>query len=109
MKGTCLKFYMHENLKHHHLLAYEWLLEEARKLGIHGGSAFRAITGFGRHGILHEDHFFELAGDLPVVVEFIVSDDEAERLLGLARSEKMPLFYVRVPAEFGILNGGGAP
>jgi PII-like signaling protein len=30
------------------------------KLGIHGGSAFKAIAGFGRHGVLHEDHFFEL-------------------------------------------------
>lgn len=108
MPGTCLKFYMHENLKHHHMLAYEWLLEAAKKMGIHGGSAFRALAGFGRHGILHEEHFFELAGDLPVVVEFMVSDEEAERLLALARTEKLPLFYVRVPVEFGILNGESA-
>lgn len=105
MKGVCLKFYMHENLRHHHLLAYEWLLEEARKMGIHGGSAFRAIAGFGRHGVLHEDHFFELAGDLPVTVEFIVSEEDADRLLAMARAERMPLFYLRVPAEFAVLNG----
>lgn len=108
MKGTCLKFYMHENLRHHRVLAYEWLLEQAKKMGIHGGSAFRAIAGFGRHGILHEDHFFELAGDLPVVVEFMVPDEDAERLLVLTRAEKIPLFYIRVPVEFGILNGPDA-
>lgn len=105
MKGTCLKFYMHENLQHRHILAYEWLLEQARKIGIHGGSALRAIAGYGRHGILHEDHFFELAGDLPVMVEFVVSDEEAERLLALIQTEKLPLFYVRTPVEYGILNG----
>jgi len=105
MKGACLKFYMHENLQHHHILAYEWLLEQAKKIGIHGGSAFRAIAGYGRHGILHEDHFFELAGDLPVMVEFVVSDEEAERLLALIQTEKLPLFYVMTPVEYGILNG----
>jgi len=49
---------------------YEWLLEEAKSLGVHGGSAFRAIAGFGRHGRMHEDTFFELAGELAVKVEF---------------------------------------
>ena len=70
MQGTFLRFYVHENRKHHGLLLYEWLLESAKKAGIHGGSAFRAIAGFGRHGVLHEQHFFELAGELTVVVEF---------------------------------------
>ena len=105
MKGTCLKFYVHEHRKHHGILLYEWLLERARKIGIHGGSAFRAIAGFGRHGVLHEDHFFELAGNLPVAVVFVVSDDEAARLLELVRQEKIRVFYVLMPAEFGVVNG----
>ena len=105
MKGTCLKFYVHEHRKHHSILLYEWLLEQARKMGIHGGSAFRAIAGFGRHGVLHEDHFFELAGNLPVEVVFMVSDEEAAQLLKLIEQEKVQLFYVRMPAEYGVLNG----
>ncbi|MFN3398117.1 MAG: DUF190 domain-containing protein [Sulfurimicrobium sp.] len=108
MQGTYLKFYVHENRRHHHLLVYEWLLEEAKKLGIHGGSAFKAIAGFGRHGVLHEDHFFELAGDLPVEVGFIVSEAEAEQLLGIIRSEGLTLFYIRMPAEYGVINGAAA-
>ncbi|HEX5865704.1 MAG TPA: DUF190 domain-containing protein, partial [Casimicrobiaceae bacterium] len=54
MKGTLLRFYVHENRTHHHIALFEWLLEQAKRMGIHGGSAFRAIAGFGRHGILHE-------------------------------------------------------
>jgi PII-like signaling protein len=102
MNGSFLRFYLHENHKHGHRLLYEWLLEAAQKLGIRGGSAFRAIAGFGRHGVLHEQHFFELAGELTVEVEFIVNDEEAQKLLELLRAEQLRVFYARVPAEFGI-------
>ncbi len=105
MKGTCLKFYVHEHRKHHGILLYEWLLERAKSMGIHGGSAFRAIAGFGRHGALHEDHFFELAGNLPVEVVFVVSDEEAAQLLDWIRQEQIQVFYVRMPAEYGVVNG----
>jgi len=105
MKGASLRFYVHENRKHHHKLVYEWLLEEAKKIGIQGGSVFKAIASFGRHGVLHEDHFFELAGDLPVEVVFFVSDDEAERLMALIRAEKLSLFFVRTSAEYGVVGG----
>jgi PII-like signaling protein len=107
MTGTYLRFYMHENRKHHGILLYEWLLETAKKTGIHGGSAFRAIAGYGRHGVLHEQHFFELAGDLTVEVEFVVSDEEAEKLLDHLRREKVRLFYLKVPAEFGTIESKG--
>ena len=104
--GTLLRFYVHENRQHDRVLLYEWLLERAKELGIHGGSAFRAIAGFGRHGILHEEHFFELAGDLPVEVDFAVSDDDANRLLELLRDERISIFYVRIPIAFGVIAGG---
>jgi PII-like signaling protein len=102
MKGTYLKFYVHEKRRLHGVLAYEWLLAQAKKLGIHGGSAFRAIAGFGRHGVMHDDHFFELQGDLPVEVGFVVDDGEADRLLQLIEDEKVSLFYVRVPVDYGV-------
>ena len=105
MNCTCLRFYMHENRKHHHILLYEWLLEQARKSGIHGGSAFRAIAGYGRHGVLHEQHFFELAGDLTVTVEFLLDDDAAQRLLDLIEREKVRVFYAKMPAQFGVTEG----
>ena len=105
MTGTILRFYMHENRIHCHVALFEWLLEQARKSGLHGGSAFRAIAGFGRHGILHEEHFFELAADMTVQVEFIVTDAQADALLALLASERISIFYVRVAAEFGSIEG----
>jgi PII-like signaling protein len=102
MQGVYLKFFLHENHQLHGRLAYEWLLEQARKAGIRGGSALRAIAGYGRHGVLHEDHFFELAGDLPIVVEFVVSEDEAQRLLDMVSAERASLLYVKIPVAFGV-------
>jgi PII-like signaling protein len=101
MKGCALRFYMHENQKHHGVMLHEWLLEQARREGIHGGSAFRAIAGFGRHGVLSEQHFFELAGQLTVVVEFVVAQAEADALLEIARKDGVALFYTRSALEFG--------
>lgn len=105
MKGAYLRFYAHENRKVEGLPFYEWLLGAARKLGIHGGTAFKAMAGFGRRGVLHEAKFFELAGDLAVEVEFIVTDAQAELLLEMVRSAHVGALYARVPAEFEVLDG----
>lgn len=106
MDGSFLRFYVHEKQRHQHLLLWEWLLEQANRMGIRGGSAFRAMAGFGRHHVLHEDHFFELAGTITVEVEFIVTEDEAQRLMELVRQEKLRVFYARIPAQFGVINPG---
>ena len=100
MKGTSLRIYLTEREKHDGELLYEWILEQARGLGIRGGSVFRAIAGYGRHGV-KEQAFFELAGDVPVVVEFIASEVQAERLLALLKSEKISLFHVKTSATLG--------
>ena len=104
MKGTYLKFYVQEKRRLHGILAYEWLLEKAKAIGLHGGSAFRAMAGYGRHGVMHEDHFFELQGDLPVEVGFAVTDEEADRLLRAIEAEKVSVFFLRIPIEFGVIG-----
>ena len=100
MKGAHLRFYTYENRKTHGVPVYEWLLGRAKSLGIAGGSAFKAIPGFGRHWQLHEQRFFELAGEVPVLVEFIVSEAQADSLLQQLAEEHLDLFYARIPAEF---------
>jgi PII-like signaling protein len=104
MQGSFIRFYVHENQRHHGRLVWEWLLEQANRLGVRGGSAFRAMAGFGRHHVLHEAHFFELAGTLTVEVEFIVTPEEATTLLDLLEREKIRLFYAQLPASFGVIN-----
>ena len=104
MQGSSLRFYMPDNHKHRGMLLCEWLLEQAKQRGIHGDSAFRASAGCGRHGVLQERHFFELAGETTVLVECIVSDRLGDELLRIARADGAHLFYARLPAEFGVID-----
>ncbi|HWU77165.1 MAG TPA: DUF190 domain-containing protein [Rhodanobacter sp.] len=105
-QGVHLTFYCHSRTKHGGILLSEWLLEQARKHGLGGGSVFRAIAGFGRHGILHEEQFFELADDLPVKIEFLLREEQAELMLQLVRAANVDATYARYPASFAVL---GAP
>lgn len=102
MSGNFLKLYVPQNAKHGGKLMYEWLMEEARDLGIPGGSAFRAIAGYGRHGRMHEEHFFEMADDLPMMVEFFAEESAITLLLARLQAERVSLFYIRFPAIGGI-------
>lgn len=104
-QGVHLTFYCHSRTRHDGRLLSEWLLEQAKRHGLGGGSVFRAISGFGRHGVLHEEQFFELADDLPVKIEFLLLEDQAETMLQLVRDANVDATYARYPASFAVLGG----
>jgi PII-like signaling protein len=101
MQGIYLKLFVPEEIRLHGDLLYEWILKKAESIGIPGGSAVRAMAGFGRHGRLHEQHFFELAGELPIILEFFANDDAINQLMILLTAEKVSLFYIKFHAEAG--------
>ena len=96
-----LKFFVIENQRHGGQLLYQWLLRRASALGLPGGSAFRAMAGFGRHHVLHEAHFYELAGELPMEVVFVASRDQADLLIAEVTSAGLSLFHYMMPARSG--------
>src|SRR5260370_40728174 len=100
MQGSFLRLYVHEGQRHRGRPAWEWLLEQANKLGIRGGSAFRAMAGFGRHHKLTEAKFFELAGAPAVGSGFILAEKERQQMLNLIHCEKNTLFYSPTSASF---------
>lgn len=106
MNAVALRFYVHQPRKHGKDLLYEWLLARAKEMGIHGGSAFFAAAGYGRHGVIHEQRFFELAEVLPVMVEFIIKPEQADQLLELVRAEKIHTFVTRTPTEVILIDEG---
>lgn len=105
--GVFLRFYTHVHARHDGLLISEWLLELAKRHKLGGGSVFRATAGFGRHGVLHHEAFFELADDLPLKVEFLLSEANAQALLRLVREAGVDLVYAWSPVQFGILGKEG--
>lgn len=104
MERVCLRFYATESQKHNGMLLYEWLLERAKVLGVPGGTALHAIAGYGRHRVLHEQGFFELAGDTPVEIEFVTDEKQAGELIALLQAEKLHLFYIKMPVETGVVG-----
>ena len=92
---------------HYEVTKHQWMAPDIMRSFI---KRFLHIATYrDRHGVLHEDHFFELAGNLPVEVVFMISDEEAAQFLKLIEREKVHAFYVLMPAECGVTNGEQAP
>ena len=104
IEGVQLCFYAHVRARHDGMLLSEWLLEQAQRQGIGGGSVFRATAGFGRHGVLREEAFFELADDLPVKVEFLLRTEQADAFLARVREEHVDVVYATSTIRFGVLG-----
>jgi PII-like signaling protein len=102
--GIRLVFYSHVHAKHEGKLVSEYLLELAKREKFGGGSVFRAVAGFGRHGVLHEEQFFELADDLPVKVEFLLTTANAESMLRRVRDAGVDVVYARTATSFGLVG-----
>jgi PII-like signaling protein len=101
MEGIYVRIFTTEKQKHDGMLVYEWLLQQAKTMGINGGSALRAIAGYGRHKKLHDQAFYELASDLPVELVFLLSEQEADQLLGLIAREGLSLLYFKSKVDWG--------
>jgi PII-like signaling protein len=99
-----LVFFVHEKDRLHGRPAHDWLLAQARDIGVGGGSAFRAVAGYGRHGRLHEDRFFELSGELAVQVEFVVSREQADRLVAEAKAAGGSFPYLELPCRLAMTD-----
>lgn len=102
MEQVFLKFYVRESDRHDNRQVWEWLLAQANRLNVSGGSAFRAIAGFGRHHTVREERFVELAGTVTIAVEFVLTSNDADELLALIANEKLQLHYVRSGVTLGM-------
>ena len=107
MKGNQVRFHVSEGQRHQGMLLWEWLLRQGCDLGARGGSALRPVAGFGRHHVVHEQRFFELAGSLTVEVELLVTDAQLQQLLALLEKAGIRLFYTRSDVTFGVVNPDG--
>jgi PII-like signaling protein len=102
MKGIYLKLYVPEFEKHPNgETVYHWLMSKAKSFGIPGGTATRALVGFGRHGDISVDNIF---GESPMELAFMTSEDMANKFLEFLKEEKLTLFFIKTPAEYGWLG-----
>jgi uncharacterized protein len=101
MLGYQLTFFTQQDRNHKGRSLAKWLIEEARNLGIGGATLIPAAEGFGHDRKLRSIGFFELA-DQPLEVTMAVSETDADRLFARLKEEKLNIFFVKTPIEFGM-------
>jgi PII-like signaling protein len=103
MHGFQLTFFTQQNREHGGARLAEWIVGEAKRIGIRGATVFTATEGFGHDGRFHSADFFDLS-DQPLQVVMAVSSGEAETLFARLKAEKVRVFYTLAPIEFGMLG-----
>jgi PII-like signaling protein len=103
MKGYQVSFLTVHDHMHKGKPLGEWLVNLAMEMGLRGATLIGATEGFGKHRRIHSMHFFELA-DQPVEVTMAVTEEESLRLFARLEQEKIHVFYVKAPVEFGVLG-----
>ncbi|NOY05568.1 MAG: DUF190 domain-containing protein [Chlorobi bacterium] len=102
--GTLLRIFIGENDKHDGKPLYEWIVLEARKMGLAGATVLRGLEGFGAHSRLHTAKILRLSIDLPIIIELVDTEEKIEAFLpvidsaiteGLATVEKVFIRFYR--------------
>ncbi len=103
-QGHLLRIFIGESDKHQGVPLYEWLVKEAKKLGLAGATVTRGIEGFGAHSRIHSAKILDLSTDLPIIVEIVDELEKIEKFLpivddavkeGLATVEKVHIRFYR--------------
>ena len=101
MHGYQLTFFTQQDRSHQGRPLAQWLVEEARAIGIGGATLIAAAEGYGHDKKIRSAHFFELT-DQPVQVVVAVTEAEAKRLLARIKEERVNIFVIKTPIEFGM-------
>ena len=82
-KGPARKvtIFVNETAQYHMQPLHDAILAFLMHKGVSGATATRAFAGFGSHQQLHTPKVEELAGDLPIRIEFIDTAEKVEEVL----------------------------
>ncbi len=105
-EGKLLRIFVGETDRWHGKPLYEAIVEEARKRGLAGATAWKGFMGFGRHSRVHTAKILRLSEDLPVVIEIVDAAEKIEAFLpdldsmvreGLVTLERVEVLMYRGP------------
>ena len=107
-EGKLLRIFIGETDRWHGRPLYEAIIEEARKRGLAGATAWKGFMGFGKHSRLHTAKILRLSQDLPIVIEIVDAPEKIEAFLpdlnvmvteGLVTVERAEVILYRGPKE----------
>jgi PII-like signaling protein len=85
-ESELLRVFVGEQEKLHHRPLYELFVSKALEHGMAGATVFRGLLSFGLRHKVHTAKIFELAGDLPMVLEIVDSTAKIESFLPIVES-----------------------
>jgi PII-like signaling protein len=80
-RGTRVRIYFGEHDHHHGRALWQVLLEFLRREGAAGATVLRGLAGFGAHSRIHAATLVDLSSDLPLVLEWVDTEEQVARLL----------------------------
>lgn len=80
-RGVRVRAYFGERDKHDGKPLWRVLLETLRQGGASGATVSRGLAGYGAHSRIHAASLVDLSTDLPLVLEWIDTEERVQRLL----------------------------
>lgn len=105
MEGYVVTFFTQEIREHNKTSLANWIIEEAKKLGVRGATLLSGQEGFGDDGRFHSACYFDLE-DRPQQVVLALTYEEFDMLFLRIKENKLRIFYTKVQAEFGYTHPG---
>jgi PII-like signaling protein len=105
-EGKLLRIFVGEADRWEGRPLYEAIVEEARRRGLAGATAWKGCMGFGAHSRMHTAKILRLSEDLPIVIEIVDAADKIEAFLpdldrmvgeGLVTLERAEVILYRGP------------
>src|SRR4051794_22801945 len=79
--GVRIRAYFGERDRHDGKALWSALLEFLRASGASGATVTRGVAGYGAHSKIHASSILDLSTDLPLVLEWVDSEERVDQLL----------------------------
>lgn len=80
-RGIRVRAYFGERDRHQGEPLWSALLQFLRRSGAAGGTVTRGVAGYGAHSKIHAASLVDLSADLPLILEWIDTEERVNRLL----------------------------
>jgi PII-like signaling protein len=81
-KGQLLRIFIGERNKYDGRPLYEWIVLQAKQMGLAGATVLRGMMGYGANSRIHTSKILRLSEDLPIIIEIVDTQEKLTRFLG---------------------------
>lgn len=80
-QGQLLRIFIGERNRYDGRPLYEWIVMEAKRMGLAGATVLRGIMGFGANSRIHTSKILRLSEDLPIIIEIVDTHEKLTQFL----------------------------